>query len=68
MKTEIRLAEHSELAGAAVIELWYDGRLIGAVYGADGPGVRVISKHHIIGNESSKCDMRLNVVSVKILA
>jgi hypothetical protein len=45
MKTEIRVVPHSVLAGANVIELWHDGQFIGAVVGADGPGVRVISKH-----------------------
>ena len=45
MKTILRLAPHSVLPGANVVELWHDGRLIGTVAGADGPGVRIISKY-----------------------
>ena len=45
MKTELRLAPHSTLPGHQVIELWHDGQFIGQVCGADGPGVRVLSKH-----------------------
>jgi hypothetical protein len=30
---------------ASVIELWHDGLFIGQVTGADGPGVRIISKY-----------------------
>lgn len=45
MKTELRLAEHSVLAGQQVIEIWHDGQFVGTVAGAEGPGVRVISKH-----------------------
>jgi hypothetical protein len=44
-KTELRLAEHSVLPGQKVFEIWHGGQLIGTVCGADGPGVRVISKH-----------------------
>lgn len=47
MKTELRLRPHAVLAGENVIELWYHGQLIGTVTGADGPGVRVLSKYQI---------------------
>lgn len=45
MKTELRFLEHAELPDALVCELWYAGQFIGAVYGSDGPGVRIITKH-----------------------
>ncbi len=45
MKTELRMRPHTVLPGEAVIELWWHGQLIGQVTSADGPGVRVISKH-----------------------
>lgn len=45
MKAELRLVPHTELPGEQSIEVLYDGRLIGAVYGADGPGIRFITKH-----------------------
>ena len=48
MKTELLIKDHDVLPGAKVVELWYDGKLIGCVYGADGPGVRVVSKHGML--------------------
>jgi hypothetical protein len=45
MKTTLRLAPHSILPGAQVIELWYGAEFIGQVTGADGRGVRVVSKY-----------------------
>jgi hypothetical protein len=27
--------------------IWYDGEFIGQVCGADGPGIRVLSKHEL---------------------
>lgn len=50
MKSELKLADHA-FAGSLVpshtkvVEIWYDGKMIGTVAGADGPGVRVITKH-----------------------
>jgi hypothetical protein len=45
MKTELRLSDHQVLPGAKVVELWHDGLFIGQVVGADGPGVRIVSKY-----------------------
>jgi len=47
MKSELRLAEHSVLGGQCVVEIWHDGQFVGQVCGADGPGVRVLSKHPV---------------------
>jgi hypothetical protein len=44
MKTELRPVPHSMDPGVIVIEVWHDGQFIARVTGADGPGVRVISK------------------------
>jgi hypothetical protein len=44
MKSELRLAEHSEIAGARTVGVWYGGQMIGCFYGADGPGILVSSK------------------------
>jgi hypothetical protein len=33
MKCKLRLAEHSEIAGAGTVEVWYRGQMIGCVYG-----------------------------------
>lgn len=45
MKAELRARPHSTRPGHLTFEVWYDGKLIGSVYGADGPGIRFISKH-----------------------
>jgi hypothetical protein len=44
-KSELVVKSHGILSGEAVIEVWYEEELVATVYGADGPGVRVISKH-----------------------
>jgi len=36
---------HSVLPGQNVVEIWHDGEFIGQICGADGPGIRVASKH-----------------------
>lgn len=44
-KTRLCVVPHSVLVGHFVVELWHGARLIGTVVGADGPGIRVISKY-----------------------
>lgn len=44
-KSELRPRPHHLLPGVTVVEVWWRGRFIAEVTGADGPGVRVISKH-----------------------
>jgi hypothetical protein len=51
MKAELRLSTHATLPDGHVIEVWYGGEFIAAVYGADGPGVRVISKYDLVVTE-----------------
>lgn len=50
MKATLKLADHSVLPGEKVIEIWWKDqsgleRMIGIVTGADGPGVRIVSKY-----------------------
>ncbi len=47
MKAELKLSPHSTVGGAIVAEVWYRGQMIATIYGADGPGVRVVSKHQM---------------------
>lgn len=65
MKSELKLAPHTRLPGAQVIEVWFGGKLIATVTGADGPGVRVLSKHPlaIVATEDA-----INVVQVVVVA
>ena len=48
MKTELRLMPHTILEGHSVVEIWYADKFIGQITGADGPGIRLISKHKIV--------------------
>jgi hypothetical protein len=48
MKSQIIVAPHLLVEGAQVAEVWWRGQLIAEVTGADGPGVRVISKHPMV--------------------
>lgn len=50
MKAELKLKPHSfgtmnAAAAPQVVEVWFGGVMVGTVYGADGPGIRFISKH-----------------------
>lgn len=47
MKTELRMAAHQIHPGATVVEVWWNGQFLAEVTGADGPGVRVITKHGV---------------------
>jgi len=65
-KTELRIQEHSIVPGAKVIEVWYKGNLIGTVAGADGPGVRIISKFPL--EAVAIAPSGINVATVKIMS
>jgi len=45
MKTTLRAVPHSIIPGATIFEVWHDGQFIASITGADGPGVRILSKH-----------------------
>ena len=45
MKARLELKPHSVLPGQQVVEVTWNGRLVCTVVGADGPGVRLISKY-----------------------
>jgi len=67
MKTELKLAEHSTIPRAQVVEIWWNGRMVGQITGADGPGVRVISKYPV--NYERVANPRVapvNILEVKI--
>jgi hypothetical protein len=49
LKAEIRIKPHTELPGHNVAEVWYAGIFIGQVVGADGPGVRFLTKYFVNG-------------------
>ena len=44
-KSKLVSQPHALLPYQDIIEVWYKGEMIATVYGADGPGVRILSKH-----------------------
>ncbi len=48
MKAELLCRPHGVVAGASVFEVWYGGKFIATVAGAEGPGIKLISKHPVI--------------------
>jgi hypothetical protein len=44
-KSKLILKDHAVLPGEMTIEVWYEDRFIATVTGADGPGVRVMTKY-----------------------
>ncbi|MCI0741056.1 MAG: hypothetical protein L0Y72_18585 [Gemmataceae bacterium] len=63
MKSELRAVPHSVLPDQFVFEVWYDGRFIATVAGADGPGVRIITKHPL---EPFRVAGKPNILEVRI--
>lgn len=51
MKAELKLMPHDVLKEPFrkhnCVEVWWQGKLIGMVYGADGPGIRFMSKYNM---------------------
>jgi len=45
MKTKIKAVPHTQLPGENVVEVTYNGRLLCTIVGADGPGIRIISRY-----------------------
>jgi hypothetical protein len=66
MKTELRIKPHAFLPGQTIIELWHEGQLIGTVAGADGPGVRIVTKHTIKAKPAPDDGSGVNVLEVAI--
>src|SRR5262245_27105470 len=66
LKTHLELGEHSLLPGQKTIELWHDGELIGQVYGGDGPGLRVLSKHRVQWEVESQRDCTIIEIKIEI--
>jgi len=70
MKSELKIAKHSVIAGANIIEIWFDGKFVGQVTGADGPGIRVLSKYSldakVIPKGTSLVSRMTNVTVVSI--
>lgn len=44
MKAKLNLTPHLVLENERTIEIWYEDHLVCTVTGADGPGVRIVSR------------------------
>ena len=64
-KSKLKLDPHNLRAGDMTVEVWYKDELVAAVYGADGPGIRIVTKHpyDIVRGGSNET---VNVVEVRI--
>lgn len=65
MKTELRPKNHDSLPGHIVVELWHEGVLIGAIYGSDGPGFRLITRFDTTVDELNLIDESIVVVGIR---
>lgn len=63
MKTELKVKPHNIIPNTNVFEVWYDGALIATVAGADGPGLRVITRHR---NRVVKDDQMPELIEITI--
>jgi hypothetical protein len=66
MKTELRFRPHASNSHQNVVELWHNEEFIGTITGAEGPGVRVITKHSIQATTVLEDDAGVNVLEVEI--
>lgn len=64
-KSEFKIVPHLLIPDTVVIEVWHNEEFIATVAGADGPGIRVITKHpyDIIRGGAGE---QINVIEVKI--
>lgn len=69
MKTSLRIAPASHYQtgslGQDVFEIWFDGRLIGQITGADGPGIRLLSPHSVAKINCSGASWTLHRIQTK---
>jgi len=66
MKSKLVIVKHTQLEGENSVEVYYNGVLIGAIYGADGPGIRFFSKYPLdVG--INKADI-ISLVEIKLVA
>lgn len=65
MKTELKLVDHDILPGHKVVELWHEGKVIGKIYGSDGPGIRLITDFAVDEDVLDLMDASIVVVVIK---
>ena len=66
MKTELRLRPHTITPSSTIVEVWHEGRFLATITGADGPGVRIITKHLIKAVAGPDDGSGIGAVEVKI--
>jgi hypothetical protein len=66
-KSNLKIRDHALYPDQQTIEVWYEGKFVAAVYGADGPGVRVITKYSYdvvrggLGEEPNVVEVRIEI-------
>jgi len=54
------------LPSVNVVEVWHDGQFLATITGAEGPGVRVISKHAVKAKPAPDDGSGVNVMEIGI--
>lgn len=44
-KSHLKMDSHILLEEQETVEIWYEGQFVASVYGGEGPGLRIMSKH-----------------------
>lgn len=68
-KSKLKLESHLTLSGENVVEVWYEGKFIATVTGADVPGVRIVTKYPldiIRGEADNGLGETLRMIEVQI--
>lgn len=64
-KSKLELKPHILISGQNTVEVWHENTLVATVTGADGPGVRVISKYPMDVIRGGMGEMP-NVIEVRV--
>jgi len=67
VKSVLQIRPHSLLSDANVVAIWYGDELIATATGADGPGLRVISRYPLeIGKVEKTPTFLMNLTEVRV--
>lgn len=44
-KSNLKLSDHLIYSEEKTVEVWHEGEFVASVYGAEGPGIKVITKY-----------------------
>lgn len=65
-KSRLKLKDHTLRGEDKVIEVWHHDELIATVTGADGPGIRVHTKHRVDIIRGGAQMMGIDVTTIEV--